>query len=128
VTKFNWTIVHFYHTDFERCKVMDKHLRTVAMAHPESQFLYINAEKAPFFVQRLQVRSLPTVCLFIDGKLKDKIIGFEGFSGDGFKTAELIQRLIRVGVITARPEEKFKLVKGSKRRNSSDEEENSDLE
>lgn len=71
-------------------------------------------------MQKLQIRTLPTVCLFIDGKLKDKVIGFEGLSGDEFKTSELTQRLIRVGVVTARPEEKFKLVKGSKRKNSSE--------
>lgn len=75
-------MVHFYHKEFERCKIMDKHLRTISFAHPETQFLYIDAEKAPFFVNKLHIRSLPSVCLFIDGKLKDKIVGFEGFSGD----------------------------------------------
>jgi hypothetical protein len=41
-----------------------------------------NAEKAPFFVERLSIRTLPTLCIFIDGVLKDKVLGFQGLSGD----------------------------------------------
>jgi hypothetical protein len=43
-------IVHFYHKDFERCKIVDHHLREIAKAHIEAKFLYLNAEKAPFFI------------------------------------------------------------------------------
>lgn len=30
VTKNEYAIVHFYHRDFERCKIMDKHLLAIA--------------------------------------------------------------------------------------------------
>ena len=57
--------------------------------------------------------------MFIDGKLRDKIVGFEGLSGDDFKTSELTQKFIRGGVITPSEDEKFKIKKGSgKRKNS----------
>lgn len=39
VTKNDLAVVHFYHNDFERCKLMDKHLRAVA----EKYDVYINS-------------------------------------------------------------------------------------
>jgi hypothetical protein len=35
---------------------MDKHLREIAIKHPESLFVKINAEKTPFFTEKLNVR------------------------------------------------------------------------
>jgi hypothetical protein len=61
---------------------MHKHLKILYQQFPNTQFLYINAEKSPFFVQKLSIRSLPTLCIFIDGIMKDKVLGFEGLSGD----------------------------------------------
>ena len=95
---------------------MDKHLKILSQQFPNTQFLYINAEKAPFFVQRLNVRTLPTLCLFIDGVLKDKILGFEGLSGDEFLTYELAGRISQCGVIEP-PKGKIKdktILKGQK--------------
>ena len=61
---------------------MHKHLKILYQQFPNTQFLYLNAEKSPFFVQKLSIRSLPTLCIFIDGIMKDKVLGFEGLSGD----------------------------------------------
>lgn len=99
VTKLKYTVVHFYHKEFERCKIMDKHLKILCQQFPNTQFLYIDAEKAPFFVQRLNIRTLPTLCIFIDGVMKDKVLGFDGLSGDEFLTYELAARLAQSGVI-----------------------------
>lgn len=128
VTKNKLCVVHFYHKDFERCKIMDKHLKAICMQHPETNFLYLNAEKAPFFVEKLHIRSLPTLCLFVDGKMKDKVVGFEGLSGDDFRTGELLAKLARAGLIHKKEGEGFKLVKGTTRKNSGDSEGDSDLE
>jgi hypothetical protein len=49
-------VCHFYHNDFERCKIMDKHLKIVAETHPDTLFVRINAEKTPFFTTKLQVK------------------------------------------------------------------------
>lgn len=38
-----------------RCKIMDKHLALLAPQHVEAKFIKIDAEKAPFFVGKLQV-------------------------------------------------------------------------
>ena len=44
-----------------RCKVMDMRLGELAPRHLETKFLRIDAEKAPFFVQKLQV------CVYVAG-------------------------------------------------------------
>jgi hypothetical protein len=49
-------VCHFYHRDFERCKIMDKHLKIIAEAHPETFFVKIDAEKTPFFTEKLQIK------------------------------------------------------------------------
>ena len=53
VTKTKFVILHFFHKDFERCKIIDMHLREVAKKHTESKFANIDAEKCPFFVTKL---------------------------------------------------------------------------
>lgn len=100
--------VHFYHSDFERCKIMDmvgymgfmgftyvrnrhrthgcrcpQHLSRLAKTHIECKFLKLNAEKAPFFVEKLAIRVLPTVVCFKDGvAFPVRVIGFDGLTRD----------------------------------------------
>lgn len=73
-------ICHFYHNDFSRCAIMDKHLYKLAQRHIETKFIKINAAKAPFFVDKLKVQTIPSVILFTDGVALDKILGFEGLA------------------------------------------------
>lgn len=124
VTKLKYTIVHFFHKEFQRCQIMDKHLKILSEQFPNTQFLSINAEKTPFFVQKLGIRTLPTLCIFIDGVLKDKVLGFQGLSGDEFLTYELAAKLAESGVIET-PKGKAKdktILKGDRRGNNSDSE------
>merc|ERR1712196_367630 len=67
VTSSERSIVHFYHRSFEKCKVMDMHLRKCAKKFFGTRFVTLNAEKAPFFVEKLQIRTLPCVVVFNDG-------------------------------------------------------------
>jgi len=104
-------ICHFYHKDFERCKIMDQHLEILAPRHFEAKFIKINAEKAPFFVDKLLIRVLPTVLIFIDGITKEgekggRIIGFQGLTDgmtpgkeDMWPTYRLARKLVEYGVI-----------------------------
>ena len=50
VTKNDNCAVHFFHKDFERCKIVDHHLKNIAFYHPETKVLGLDVEKAPFFV------------------------------------------------------------------------------
>ena len=82
VTSSERVLCHFYHKEFSRCKVIDHHLQRLVQRHIETKFIKIDAEKAPFFVEKLLIRTMPTVVFFFDGVAKDKLIGFEGLSDD----------------------------------------------
>jgi hypothetical protein len=49
-------VCHFYHNDFERCKIMDKHLKIISENHTDALFTRINAEKSPFFTTKLAIQ------------------------------------------------------------------------
>lgn len=80
VCKSEWVICAFYKDDFELCQIMDKHLRVIAKTHMECKFVRINAEKAPFFVNKLSIQVLPTLVFFHEGKTipDTRLIGFDG--------------------------------------------------
>jgi len=77
-----WVAIHFFHDEFERCKILDHHLKIVAPLHVECKILRIDARKAPFFVSKLQVRTLPTLLVFQDGKAVDRLTGFDKLAVD----------------------------------------------
>lgn len=53
MTATDYVICAFFHKDFERCKIVDKHFFLICKAHPEARFVRIDAEKCPFFIQKL---------------------------------------------------------------------------
>lgn len=90
VTKSHLAVVHFYHPQFERSKIVNMHLEKMAKKFFRTRFVRLNADKSPFFVSKLQIQTLPTCCLFIDGVLQYKQIGFNDLpGGDEFKTGHL---------------------------------------
>ena len=88
-------VCHFYHKDFERCKIIDNHLNIIAKNHRETLFVKINAEKTPFFTEKLNIRVLPTIILFVKGKAIHRFIGFQDFGmNDDFPTINLTRQLV----------------------------------
>ncbi|GLT82743.1 hypothetical protein SLE2022_010940 [Rubroshorea leprosula] len=77
----------------ERCKIMDKHLKALAPKHPDTKFIKLDAENAPFFVAKLAVKTLPCV-IFSDlgGK-------------DDFTTETLEVLLLKNGVISEKKDD-----------------------
>mmetsp|Transcript_11269 Transcript_11269/g.12761 ORF Transcript_11269/g.12761 Transcript_11269/m.12761 type:complete len:330 (-) Transcript_11269:53-1042(-) len=73
----DYVAVHFFHKEFERCKIMDHHLKKIANQHLSCKFVRIDAEKTPFFVVKLKVQTLPSVIVFKNGKTIDRLLGFE---------------------------------------------------
>nr|XP_033514175.1 thioredoxin domain-containing protein PLP3B-like isoform X2 [Nicotiana tomentosiformis] len=73
VTGCEKVICHFYHREFYRCKIMDKHLKSLAPRHVDTKFLKLDAENAPFFVTKLGIKTLPCVIFFscFQGKIKN---------------------------------------------------------
>ena len=72
-----FVVVHFYHDEFETCHILDHHLSKLAPLHLETKFLRLDANKAPFFVAKLQIRTLPTLIVFQHGKAVDRMTGFD---------------------------------------------------
>lgn len=97
-------VVHFWKPDFNRCRIMDSHLETLAPLHVDTRFLRINVTNAAFLVTKMKIQVLPCVIAFIDGKGVDRIVGFEGLGHgtDRFNTRDLESRLLNTRVL-ARP-------------------------
>lgn len=84
-TEHEKAVVHFRHTDFARCAIMDQHLDRIAQRHSSGEasgeevaFAKVDVTKCPFVVEKLGVRVLPCVIGFSKGIVKGKVIGFEG--------------------------------------------------
>ncbi|MCJ1406520.1 hypothetical protein MMC19_000586 [Ptychographa xylographoides] len=92
------TLLHFYHPDFARCAVMDRHLERLAPVHVEVRFLRIQAGNAAWLCARLKIRVLPCLIGWVDGVERCRIVGFEGI-GDGARTEDMEETLVRGGVL-----------------------------
>ncbi|KAG0258785.1 hypothetical protein BG011_003083 [Mortierella polycephala] len=99
-TKTKHCVIHFYHTDFRRCMIVDKHLEALAKKHIKTKFVKIKVENAPFLVEKLQVKILPCVIAFTDGIAVDRLVGFDELGNtDNFSTTMLELRYKTAGVI-----------------------------
>ena len=99
-----YVIVHYYNDEFERCKIMDFHLKIVAEAHVEAKFLRLDASKAPFFVTKFQIRTLPSLFVYEEGKEIGRLTGFDGLARntkkpDEWHTGRLEEWLSETGAI-----------------------------
>ncbi|GAB2226919.1 hypothetical protein Droror1_Dr00008717 [Drosera rotundifolia] len=81
VTTSDLAICHFYHKGFYRCKIMDKHLKSLAPKYIDTKFIKLDAENAPFFVSKLSVKTLPCVIFFRKGIAFERLIGFQDLGG-----------------------------------------------
>mgnify|MGYP002052538186 CR=1 FL=1 len=101
-------VVHFYHREFFRCKIIDKHMRVLAPKYRGTKFIHIDAEKAPFFVGKLGIQMLPTVLVFKDGVKTDFFSGFDELGAkDTFRTEVLESWLARAGAFKRKRGQEF---------------------
>ncbi|KAK4055243.1 hypothetical protein OIV83_000524 [Microbotryomycetes sp. JL201] len=95
-------VVHFFHPDFKRCIIMDKHLNNLAGKHHGTLFLKADVANVPFLVTKLGIKVLPCVVGFVDGVSRLKLVGFDELpGGDNFETVALELGLKHNGVISA---------------------------
>eukprot|EP01052_Picozoa_sp_SAG31_P022557 SAG31_NODE_1799_length_7241_cov_11.407029_2_plen_238_part_00 len=100
VTGSKHVVCHFYHRDFESCKVFHDRFRTLAKKFQRTKFIYIDAEKAPFFVTKLGIKILPCSVCFEDGLAVDRLIGtMELGNNEDFSAAMLALRLAEKGIL-----------------------------
>ncbi|KAL3525349.1 hypothetical protein ACH5RR_013721 [Cinchona calisaya] len=106
VTGTEKVICHFYHREFYRCKIMDKHLKSLAPNHLEAKFVKLDAENTPFFVAKLAIKTLPCVIFFRNGIAIDRLVGFQDLGGkDDFVTKTLEVLLLKKGMIKENKED-----------------------
>ena len=43
VTKTPYVVCHFFHRDFERCRILDRHLETLSRKHIRTRFIKLDA-------------------------------------------------------------------------------------
>ncbi|KAJ1985352.1 hypothetical protein H4R34_000006 [Dimargaris verticillata] len=104
MTETKHCVVHFFHKEFCRCLIIDKHLQILAPQYIATRFLKIDVANAPFLVAKLKVCVLPCVILTIDGVSHQRLVGFEDLGNkDDFKTKCLEGYLMDAGVIQPRP-------------------------
>lgn len=82
---------------------MDTHLQEIAKSHGETIFARLDSEKAPFFVVKLAIQTLPTLIMFKDGVVQDRLIGFEEVADTlDFDTILLTRRLVKSKCVVAK--------------------------
>ncbi|KAG8780728.1 hypothetical protein FRC16_003051 [Serendipita sp. 398] len=97
-------VIHFYHRNFQRCTIMHNHLEKIAPKYFQTRFLRVFVENVPWLVEKLAIKVLPCLIVFVDGVTKDRIVGFEEVgNSDDFETAALELRLKSSGVISSTP-------------------------
>ena len=92
-------VVHFYHKDFESCKVVDDRMRAICKKFICTKFVFINAEKCPFFVGKLMVKMLPAILCFTDGVASERMDGLAELGREDFSAALLAMKLAEKGAI-----------------------------
>ena len=100
VTSSSLVACHFWHPEFPRSKIMDKHLEILARKYFDTKFIKIDAEKAAFFVAKLNIKMLPAVVFFKNGIAFDRVVGFgELGEVDDFPTSVLEERMLQTDAI-----------------------------
>lgn len=104
VTSNELVIVHFYQPNFNKCNKMMEKLALLAEKHLTIKVLLIKAESATFLTSRLNIKVLPFVVIYKNGKELDRLVGFEQLGNDpnDFKYESLETLCIRLGVINRR--------------------------
>ena len=99
VTESKYVIIHFFHKDFERCKILGQHLNKIAPKYVPVLIRSIDSEKTPFFVGKLGITTLPTLVMFKDGVAIDRLVGFTDLGSiDTFTTEALEQVGLTKGI------------------------------
>jgi len=100
VTRSERVVAHFFHRDFERCKIVDAHMPPLARRFPDTRFIKVSAPDAPFFTVKLGVKVLPCVVFFRGGVAVGRVVGFDGLGGrDDFSTAALERSMRACGAV-----------------------------
>ncbi|EIW71815.1 hypothetical protein TREMEDRAFT_67971 [Tremella mesenterica DSM 1558] len=120
IAKSRYCLVHFFHPSFPKCKTMDSRLAQLAPRYRNTIFLRASVADTPFFVGKFGIQVLPCVLAFMDGQLRDRLIGFEELgNSDSFSLSTLEFRLKHTGVLITTEEIRQRIV-GDETKDGSD--------
>ncbi|KAL9815623.1 putative Thioredoxin-like superfamily [Arabidopsis thaliana] len=105
VTRSEKVICHFYHKEFYRCKIMDKHLKTLAPRHVDTKFIKMDAELGLYVFKLTKTRMLKSL-FFSKGIAMDRLVGFQDLGAkDDFSTTKLENLLVKKGMLSEKRKE-----------------------
>lgn len=87
-------VVHFYRSSTMRCEIVDMHMQRCARKYPECRFVKVNAEKAPFVCERLNIWALPSILLCNKGVTQHVCVGFNDFGDRDDFTENLFEYVL----------------------------------
>lgn len=123
ISKCKCSVVHFFHPDFQRCRIMDERLAQLAPKYLHTSFMRASVADTPFLVAKFGIQVLPCVLAFIDGHCVDRLIGFEELgNNDTFSANALEFRLKHSGALPTRQELKEGIMGGHAERDGSESE------
>lgn len=56
-------VCHFYRDSTDRCKIVDMHLKILAIKHHEARFIKLNVERCPFLTSKFLMLLLLIICV-----------------------------------------------------------------
>ena len=84
-------VIHLYKDSFQTCQIVNKLLGSIASRIAHTTFARINAEKAPFLVQKFEITMLPALLFFKEDCVIDGIIGLDSFGGIDITEDQLLE-------------------------------------
>lgn len=82
----------FYTKTGKWTKPLQEHLTLIAQKHLECKFLCIEAEFAPFLIERLNIWMMPTLVLAKDNKVQTQLRGLDWVAPDGKIDTEVLEK------------------------------------
>uniref|UniRef100_A0A914YAP0 Thioredoxin domain-containing protein n=1 Tax=Panagrolaimus superbus TaxID=310955 RepID=A0A914YAP0_9BILA len=82
-------VCHFFDPMNRRCEAVDWCLEKLSPAHYGTKFVKLNTEKVPFLIKRLNIRTIPNICVILD----NKITNYLRIPDDGTTEHELLAHI-----------------------------------
>lgn len=76
--------------------IMKEHMTVLAQQHMEARFVWVDAEKAPFITEKLNIWMLPTIVCIVDNKVKEQHNGLNEIDGSGKYTTGMLEYLLHL--------------------------------
>ena len=87
------TVIHLFKDSFQTCQIVNQLIESIALKTGGITFVRINAEKAPFLVQKFEITMLPSLLFFRDESVIDRIVGLDNFGGTEISEDVLLEAI-----------------------------------